>query len=338
MRRGRLTLAMVGLAFGVFVYSVALGSRAAERTQVRLVYVRGAGANDCPPQMQLRMAVAARLGYDPFAATAPRTVIAQIEENASELEGHVELIDAENVSQGARRLAAPLDRCSELVRAMALSISIAIDPESALLAHDEAASTEASAEPEPTRTARAAVTPKDEESESAEIQQSTPATPIRFFSGAGIHLTNGAGPSSALGTDGFVGGRYGSISLALEPRVDGRASEDVENGTVHVSFLLGSVVPCWHLGYATLCGMGTFGVVRASASGLARVSSDSGSYTALGGRVGWDMPLLGRLWGGLHADVFAPWHSLNLKTSENDTLWTAPSVGTLFGFRLSAHY
>ena len=151
-------------------------------------------------------------------------------------------------------------------------------------------------------------------------------------------MTNGAGPASSLGVDAFVSGRYGLVSLGLEPRIDGRSSKDALNGSVHVSFLLASLVPCVHLGYATLCGTGTLGVVRASASGLARVSSDTGNYSALGGRVGWDMPLLGRLWGGLHAGIFAPWHPVSVKTRENATLWTAPKVGTVFGFRLSAHY
>lgn len=331
-------LRSIGLAIGFFVYSVALRSSATEKTQVRLVYVRSAGTKGCPQQMQLRMAVAARLGYDPFSATAPRTVIAQIDGNVGELKGHVELIDDENVSQGARQLTAPLDRCAELVRAMALSISIAIDPESALVERNETGPREANANPEPTRTQRAALTPKSEEAAPVEVEHGAPPTPIRFFSGAGLHVTNGAGPSSAFGAAWFVGGRYGRFSLALEPRVDGRASKDVGDGSVHVSFLLGSLVPCLHLGYATLCGTGTFGSVRASASGLVRVASSSGNYTALGGRLGWEMPLVGRLWGGIHADVFAPWHPLSLKTHENATLWTAPSVGTLLGFRLSARF
>lgn len=159
MRRGRHRLRVIGLALGIFVYGVALRSNAAEKSQARLVYVLGAGVRDCPAPMQLRIAVTARLGYDPFSATAPRTVIAQIEEKSSELLGHVELVSDENVSQGARELTAPGDRCSELVRAMALSISIAIDPESALHVRNESP-LDANVPPGPTQSARAAVAQK----------------------------------------------------------------------------------------------------------------------------------------------------------------------------------
>jgi len=186
MHRARLRLRLVGLAFGLFVYSVARGSVAGERTLVRLVYVCGAGARGCPPQMQLRMAVAARLGYDPFSATAPRTVIAQIQENLGELEGRVELSNDENVSQGARKLSAPLDRCSELVRAMALSISIAIDPENALLTRSEPAPPEGNANPEKARAERAAAAPKGESPEPIEVRQPPRAPSIRFFQWYGL--------------------------------------------------------------------------------------------------------------------------------------------------------
>jgi len=331
-------LRVFGLAFGFLVCGVALPSLAGEATQARLVYVRGAGASVCPQQVQLRMAVAARLGYDPFRATAMRTVIAQIEEKSGELVGHVELVDEQNVSQGARQLTAPAERCSELVRAMALSISIAIDPESALLAREDPAPLDDSEKPEPTRMQRAAVATENEEPREIEAQPPPSAPkPIRFFSGAGVHVTNGAGPSSALGTDAFLGGRFGAFSLSVEERIDGRSSNGAIKGGVHVSFWLGSIVPCVHFGYATLCGTGTFGVIRASSSGLARDSSDTGNYTALGGRVGWDMPVFGQLWAGLHADAFAPWHTVSIKTSGR-TLWTAPNVGTLLGFRVSAHF
>lgn len=306
--------------------------------QTRLVYVRGTGAGNCPPQMQLRMAVAARLGYDPFSATAARTVIARIEEKSGELRARVELVDDESASQGARSLTGPAERCSELVRAIALSISIAIDPENAMLAQDNPAPREPNAVLEPTRTARAAVAPPVVSEPDTNRQRASSKASIRVFSGAGLHWTTGAGPSGAPGADWFLGARHGMLSLSLEQLVDSRTSKSAGTGSIHVAFVLGSLVPCLHWGNAMLCGTGSYGMILASASGLTHDSSDTGNYTALGGRVGWETPLLGRLWGGLHAGLFAPWHPIRLKTTENVPLWTAPSVGTSFGFRLSAHY
>ncbi len=236
MPQRRLLLRAIDLAFGIFVYSVALPSGASEKTQTRLVYVLGAGSSSCPPQVQLRMAVTARLGYDPFSATASRTVIAAIEAKSGQLEGKVELIDDESVSQGARQLKASLDRCSELIRAMALSISIIIDPESALLARKIPEQRDSSEVPGATQLARADVPPKNEQSTSTEVPQPGVQRPVRFFSGVGMQLTSGAGPSSAVGAHWFVGGRYGLGSLSLEERVDNRSSTNMGNANVHVSF------------------------------------------------------------------------------------------------------
>ena len=337
MPRRRFLLRAIEFAFGFFVYSVALPSGASEKTQTRLVYVLGAGASACPPQMQLRMAVTARLGYDPFSATAPRTVIAAIEVISGQLEGKVELIDDESVSEGARQLKAPLDRCSELVRAMALSISIVIDPQSALAAHEEPEQSDSSVVPGSTPQVRADVPPKSEQSTSTEVPELRVRRPVRFFSGVGMQLTSGAGPSNAVGAHWFVGGRYGLVSLSMEERVDSRSSTDMGNASVHVSFWLASLVPCVHVGYAMLCGTGTFGMIRASSSGLETDSSQTGAYTAFGGRFGLDIPIVEKWSAGLYAEAFAPWHPVTVKTNER-VLWTAPNWASLLGFRMTVHY
>jgi hypothetical protein len=61
--------------------AVAMALRAAQveaASTVRLGYVKGAGAGDCPEQMELRMAVSARLGYDPLNLNASKTIVAQV--------------------------------------------------------------------------------------------------------------------------------------------------------------------------------------------------------------------------------------------------------------------
>ena len=102
------------------------GARAAESCV--LSYVRGQGAEQCPDEARVRQAVAARLGYDPFVAWAKTTVHAQIVREGSLLRGRLFLADAENRARGSRELTAPADRCDELVAALALAISIAVDP------------------------------------------------------------------------------------------------------------------------------------------------------------------------------------------------------------------
>jgi hypothetical protein len=86
-----------------------------------------------------------------------------------------------------------------------------------------------------------------------------------------------------------------------------------------------------------LCGTGTFGTIRASSSGLKTDSSDTGAYTALGGRLGLDIPISNRWSAGLHADAFAPVHPVTVKTNER-VLWSAPNWAGLLGFRMAVHY
>jgi hypothetical protein len=53
----------------------------------RLVYVRETGAEKCPGEVDLRLRVVARLGYDPFSPQASQVVLARIEARAGELHG-----------------------------------------------------------------------------------------------------------------------------------------------------------------------------------------------------------------------------------------------------------
>jgi hypothetical protein len=85
--------------------AVALLSRAALASpQARLVYGRSEGADVCPDESELRKAVAARIGYDPFFPTAPRTVVVTIATRGNHLSASVQLFDDGAHSQGARVL------------------------------------------------------------------------------------------------------------------------------------------------------------------------------------------------------------------------------------------
>ena len=107
----------------------------------RLVYSRTAPALGCPDEKALRRAVAGRLGYDPFVAASVNSVVAELLENNDGLKARVYVIRDGNVAGGARELTAKTRDCTELIAAVALALSIAIDPD---------ALDRAPAEPEPT--------------------------------------------------------------------------------------------------------------------------------------------------------------------------------------------
>ena len=56
------------------VVLLAGAASAGARERVAFVYERGGGAASCPDERELTEAIAARLGYDPFAEPAPPTM------------------------------------------------------------------------------------------------------------------------------------------------------------------------------------------------------------------------------------------------------------------------
>ena len=95
--------------------------------RVRFVLVDRTNAH-CPDQAQLRSAAVARLGYDPFVMNAPSTLYATISRTARGLRGEIRLEDPSRENPGARQIESTSGDCTELGKAMALAISVAIDP------------------------------------------------------------------------------------------------------------------------------------------------------------------------------------------------------------------
>ena len=81
--------------------------------------MRGPGTAACPDESQLRRAVATRIGYAPFFATASKTVIAQISRAKAGYRGKIQIIGDDGVIRGERALATRGDDCSKLVSTLA---------------------------------------------------------------------------------------------------------------------------------------------------------------------------------------------------------------------------
>jgi hypothetical protein len=117
-------LVLAGLAW-------VMPSHAVAGQSARLVYSRTAEASSCPDEHGLRQAVARRLGYDPFVAASMNTVVAELrgEGEGEGLKARVYVIREGNQAGGSRELASPSRDCTELLAAIALAISIAVDPD-----------------------------------------------------------------------------------------------------------------------------------------------------------------------------------------------------------------
>jgi hypothetical protein len=264
---------------GVLLVGLALPVAAHAEEKARLVYVRGDGAGNCPAEVDLRLWVMARLGYDPFSPQASRVVIARVEAREHELFSSVEVADQAGLSTGRRELSSKNERCQELARAMALSISLAIDPERASLARDEAV---AATTPAPAPTPPSTAPPPRVPAPPFAQQEATHSRV--FLRGA---FESGVGQLPGLALDGAlgVGLRFRRTSLAVEGRGALTLGADLTPpGSLTGSLLVAGLTACAHFGAIGLCAIGYVGQQRLGTRDVAQPNTSSGPYLSLGSR------------------------------------------------------
>jgi hypothetical protein len=291
--------------------------------------------------MELRTRVIARLGYDPFSATANRIVLAIVEREGEQLHAKVDLADAEGSIQGVRELNAPANDCTTLIRALALSISIAIDPSSALENREGEHRADADQPAEPHEASSPELL---EQRRLGALPKAKPLRTSRFFTGTGLHLTLGAGPALGYGGDLVLGIRNRNLSLSLEGRGDPMVMAPSERGgEIGALFMLASLVPCLHQYHLAFCVLASAGFVRASSDQILVHSSDTGFYAAAGVRLGVDWPLTERVELLPHVDLATPLPRQHIQVYETkrETLmdaWTSPALSGQIGMHLVAYY
>jgi hypothetical protein len=265
---------------------------------VRLVYVRDVGAESCPDETTLKQSVMAHLGYDPFRPFAGTTLFAEVGRASDRFVGHVKILDDAGIERGARTLEDRGSDCSDIAAAMALSMSIAIDPRSALKAAAppsppvEIAPVEPAPEPPPSSPPVPVVLPRE--------TKPPPSVPMprslrRIGLGLGIYGSVGETGGATLGVRGsgeFVATTW---SAGLELRGDLPTRLPIQGGGgVETSLLGGAVVPCARraLAWATLavCGVGFVGRMDARTVDVPHPASRPFVHLAAGARLGVDVP------------------------------------------------
>lgn len=190
--------------FGVVASALTLGRVGHAEEKSRLVYAIGSSVSGCPEEIELRLRVVARLGYDPFSPQASRVVLARVERRNGVLVGSIELVDQAGSSSGRRELFSPRGRCDDLARAMALTISLTIDAErlaAGRVASDQGAGRASDAAGD---VKASALTSRVHE--------------VRLFTGANLANAILLLPSWAIGGGAFIGVGVGEYSLRLEAR------------------------------------------------------------------------------------------------------------------------
>jgi hypothetical protein len=275
----------------------------------RLAYVRGAGAEQCADEKGLRLAIAVRLGYDPFVAWAPKTVHADIARDGARLRARVYLAGEDGRAEGTRVLFAPLEDCDKLLAAVALAVSIAIDPmstgaadgappsdakETKRGAGDAAREDGAHAQPPSASPAEARATPViDARPETfdrgTDVESPRRESPPAGFDGAGglgTVLSTGTSPDIAVGVAASFRIGWRSASLGVEGRYqfpDARATE-TGRGAVETKMFLVSLEPCWRLSPFAICALATVGSLSGEGTGILQPLAPSTLYWGAGGR------------------------------------------------------
>jgi len=270
----------------------------------RFIYVRGLGAEACPDEDTMKAAVSARLGYDPFRVVAKTTLTAQIARENGVFRGHVKLVDEAGQERGARSLESRSDDCKDLGEALALSMSIALDPLSVL-----APATPKPPEPPPPEPPPPEPKPPEPKPEAPRppppvVPPPPPPPPPRERAklglGAGAHGAFGVGPAVAFGLGLDVSVVFRNASIGLGGRIDFPASVDsAQGGKVRATLVGGEAAPCLRapLGQTTLfgCGVLLFGAVTAESIDVTVPRAQSTFFGAGGVRAGFEVELVPRV-------------------------------------------
>jgi hypothetical protein len=324
MRLGRFVL-----AFHMLVVSRAAAADPLPRpvTSARLVYTRDASAETCPDEAALRAAVRERVGFDPFDAAATRVISCRIEKIRHMLRARIDVVDGTGQPANARELVSKHADCQELAEAVALTLTIAINP----LILAERTSPERL--PAPT-SAVAPMSPAHLAPVSPAVSVPLATAPPRSFHlrvGARADTAAGLDPGLAYGGTLHLGIQRRQLSAGLEFRVLAPSSLAMGRGSIHVWQWAVLLAPCAHRGGFLACLVGSAGMVHGRGEGYA-VNEQSSSPTAAAGlRGGWEYPLLGdRLRLAVTLDVLAAMTRTHFSLGGADA-WTTQPVGAALG-------
>lgn len=322
-------------SFGALLAFAAMIAPARAEPGGRLSYERQSGAEFCPDEVALRRAVVARLGEDPFTADGSRTFRLTLRASEGRLRGTIEL-EASGVVEGRRELDAGANACAELVEALALAVSLTINPNLVV----DGAGTPASIEPAPVEPEPPAALPpppatsfrppppSPPRNRPTARSTSTERAPVTLAAGAAAHFAVGTGPGIAAGGSAIVRAEGKLWRVGLEGRVDTFSQADIgRNGTVYSTLIAGVLAPCARVGQVSACPLLLLGSLYAESEGVTTERSDRGFFSAAGARLSTGIPLGEHLLLELRMDAL---YALSRVTIELDgnPVWRAGASGT----------
>ncbi len=255
----------------------------------KLVYVRGEGAERCPDEGELRRAVAQRLGYDPFFPYAEVTLITELEaKRPSGFGGKISVVDAQGHLLGRRLLVSASSECAELVRVLALNLSLTVDD---------------LAPPAPPASSPTVVFPPDEpvavpppppppEKPPPPPESLSRPSSTRVEIGVGGQGSAGLSPGPAFGISASAGMRTGAFRATGEffTLLDSSGG-DLATVPIGGTMTGGSLAGCGHTKLPFACAKTSIGVLRGGGRGEGAVKEGAAAYVGLGPELGIDLPI-----------------------------------------------
>jgi hypothetical protein len=318
------------------------------RPVVQLEYVLGNDASRCPDEVDFRGAVRARMGRDPFVATADNVVHVAVERANGLLTASVRLTDARGQLLGARTVSSRSSDCREVMEAATLAVSVALEslpdvptpPAVVDAAVDDADGSDAVA----TNTEPDALTPSEDggdtslaESDAAEpVDAEITATPTPEQR---VHPTLGFGAVGSLGVlpaPSFGGWltltvRWPRVSFAADARVDAPSGADFPpNGSMSAWDFAANLVACAHFGPFAACGL--VGGTELFASGRnVDAPNDASTFIVHAGlRAAVEIRVVRWLHLAARFDTVAPFGRAVIRLNATD-VWTAPWINGSLG-------
>lgn len=279
-------------AIGLAMLSLLVARTASASPSAKLVYVRGAGAEACPPEAELRKAVAVRIGYDPFFPVAQKTVVAQLARAPGGYRGRVQIVGDDGTLRGERELATKGDDCGELTAAIALAVSVALDD-----LDEPAPSAPPAAEPAPEPAPEPpppVAAPIEPPVRAAERPAPAPerAAPIGFALAGGPTVVAGSAPAPAPGIALAGSLRFGWASVRLDARADLPVGEGlVPNGRLTTNEVVALASFCVRGKVPFACAGGGTGLFASRTEGLAQPASDEAVVALAAAKAGVDVAI-----------------------------------------------
>jgi hypothetical protein len=297
----------------------------------RLLYDRGPGAEACPDEATLRRAVAARLGEDPFDSRLSRTFRLTIAMAGARLRGVVELV-TEGLAEGRRELDAEPGACAELVDAMALAVSLTINPDLVVEVPRELPSPSPPAAPElqpTTEPERRFALPRARPSRDAPRASREKAPPLALEVGGLAHGAVGTGPGVAAGGTALIRAGTPTWGIGIEGRLDALSRAGIgRSGTVRSTLTAGVLAPCARFGHGSACPLLLMGSLFARSQGVTTERSDRGFYAAAGARLAVGAPLADQLLLEARLDALYPLTRVTIDL-DGIPVWRASASGAL---------